>query len=135
MSPSRTSMRSGAICAATERARSAKRGSTRAATRSFASVDTSDRTTRVPMKPGNPVKKISPPAMRARSLRGCSSLHLVEVARLDLVDESADRFGAWHERIRLEPADRLAHALLEAFEGVRRPGRLLPRRLLHPGPE
>src|SRR5947208_2068199 len=63
MSPSSTSMRCPSSRTATSRARAAIRGSTTAATLSLGSAASSARTTRVPMNPGNPVKRTVPPAI------------------------------------------------------------------------
>src|SRR5207244_7449690 len=68
MSPSRISTRWPSRRAAPSRALSAIRGSTSTATRWSASARSSCATTRVPMKPGNPVKKTSPSATTAGSL-------------------------------------------------------------------
>src|SRR5689334_16912514 len=65
MSPSSTSTRS----PATSRAAAAKRGSTSATTRASGSRSSSAFTSRFPMKPGKPVKKIRPLGTARQSRR------------------------------------------------------------------
>src|SRR4051794_8533983 len=120
MSPSSTSIRSPPRRPATSRARPPIFGSTSAATRISSSARRSESTRRLPMKPGNPVKKTSRSAIRAGILRD-----LAQLARLHLVDKAAHGLHVRHERAVPDPADRLAHALLELGEGVEREAGLL----------
>src|SRR4051794_3530679 len=118
MSPTSTSTRSPpGREAAAWRARSAMPPSTSATTRSSGFDSRSARTSRTPMKPGNPVKKIT-----GRAVYGSGDF--LEGARLHVVDEAADRALVGDERAGLDPLDRLPHVLLEVVERLRGPVRL-----------
>src|SRR3954453_6861062 len=130
MSPSSTSMRSPPRRAATSRARSAILGSTSAATQISSSARRSESTRRLPMKPGNPVKKTSRSAMRAGILRD-----LAQLARLHLVHEAAHGLRVRDEGAVLDPRHGVADAVLELRERVEREAGLLADGLHELAPE
>src|SRR5216683_3813463 len=59
------------------------------------------------------------------------SVHLVELARGDVEDETADGVLVRHERAGLDPRDRLAHVHVRVGEGLRGPRRLDPGLVLY----